>query len=53
MAMAMMGTHPQMEVRRDIFNPSFLRVAAGVVKNIPTQLAVGKCLECRKPTRQA
>jgi len=35
MAMAMMEMHPQMEVERDIFNPSFLRVAAGVVKNIP------------------
>ncbi len=54
MAMAMMEMLPQMEVEHDIFNPSFLRVAAGVVKNIPTQRAVGKMLgvSC-KSTRQA
>jgi len=36
MAMAIMEMHPQMEVERDIFNPLFLRAAAGVVKNIPS-----------------
>jgi len=45
MAMAMMEMHSQMEVERDIFNPSFLRAAAGVVKNIPTRRAAshGRC----------